>query len=195
MNRHRTWTVALTSESIGIEARPAMSAMSASPSTWTGSLRRVNDGSPLPAVTRLGLRYIDEIEVERVDELQDWRPWIREELLAGGLVEGFHTRDYLATVTLDVDPTRRLTVRYGRVSQPVVEPNGPLRITDSPVGPYSSWTSTASREPSTDEYLEFDAEEVLKVCLALHEPVRHVFDARDHSSAPRAFDFSKESQA
>lgn len=175
MNRSRTWSVTLTSEAIAVEtSRYLRYELFAEQVEWV--LRQVNAIAPLPAVTRLGLRYIDEIDIEGVDELEHWRPWINKDLLVGGLLDGYRTHDYLATVTLGVDALRRMVIRYGRVSQPVVEPNGVLRIDNNPQGPYFLLDIDSFWEPSADKYLEFNTEEVFDVCLELHDPVRDIFE-------------------
>lgn len=175
MNRERTWTISMSSESVAIEtSRYQRYERFANQLDWV--LERVHEHVGIPAVTRLGLRYIDEIVVEGAEELADWKPWITGDLLAGGLIDGYQTQEYLATAVLEVADDQRMTVRYGRVRQPVVDPNGPLRILSSPTGPYFLLDLDSYWEPSTDEFREFNPEEVREVTMRLHDPVRDIFE-------------------
>jgi uncharacterized protein (TIGR04255 family) len=174
-NRSRTWTVTMMSDTISIEtSRYQRYEKFAEQVEWV--LERVHNITPLPAVTRVGMRYIDEIEIEGADELGDWTPWINEHLIVGGLIDGYRTHDYVVQSLLEVDDFRRMVVRYGRITQPVVNPDGVLRIDNSPVGPYFLLDIDSFWEPSTDEFLEFKAEEVREVSLSLHDPIREIFE-------------------
>jgi len=175
MNRDRTRNVTLAGDSLAVEtSQYERYELFAEEIDWV--LERVHEVTPLPAVTRLGLRYIDEIDVEGVTTVADWNGWINRDLLVGGIVDGYETEDYLVQVALAVDELHRMTIRYGRVSQPVVDPNGVLRIDASPTGPYFLLDIDSFWEPSRDAFREFDAGEVRNVCLELHDPVRRIFE-------------------
>jgi uncharacterized protein (TIGR04255 family) len=188
MNMARTWNVTITSEAVAVEtSRYQRYEKFAEQVEWV--LERIDAVTPLPAVTRLGLRYIDEIEMPGVDNLADWQEWINPNLIVGGLVDEYRTHDYLAQALIEVDAFRRMAIRYGRISQPVVDPNGVLRIENSPTSPYFLLDIDSFWEPSRDEFREFNAEEVREVSLTLHDPVRVIFERaitpalRDHFSA------------
>lgn len=175
MNRERTTSVTVTGDSAALEtSRYERYEHFAAEIDWI--LHRIHAATPLPAVTRLGLRYIDEIQVDGVATLADWKNWINPDLVVGGVVEGYETRDYLAQMVLTIDEFRRMTIRYGRVSQPVVDPNGVLRINDSPTAPYFLLDIDCAWEPSGDGFKEFDPEEVTAVCMRLHDPIRDIFE-------------------
>ena len=175
MNRLRTWTVTVDSGAISVEtSRYQRYERFAAEVAWV--LERVHAVTPIPAVIRLGLRYIDEIEIEGVNALADWKDWIHHDLLVGGIIDDFQTNDYIAQASLELDALRRMTVRYGRVSQPVVNPDGVLKIYNSPTGPYFLLDIDSFWEPSRDEFLEYDAGTVNEVLMTLHEPVRVVFE-------------------
>jgi uncharacterized protein (TIGR04255 family) len=174
-NRERTWAISMTSEWIVLEtSRYKRYEKFAEQVDWI--LERVHEHVSIPAVTRLGLRYIDEIIVEGTETLEAWKPWITWDLIAGGMIEGFDTREYLVQATIDVADLQHLVVRYGRVSQPAANPTGTLRIANSPTEPYFLLDVDSFWEPSTDEFREFSAEEVRAVTLQLHDPVRDVFE-------------------
>jgi uncharacterized protein (TIGR04255 family) len=175
MNRERTKNVTLTSDSVALEtSRYVRYEDFAEEIDWV--LERVHAATPLPAVTRLGLRYIDEIQIEGIATLSDWKAWINPDLIVGGVVDGYETHDYLVQLVLAVDELHRMTIRYGRVSQPVVDPNGVLRIDESPTEPYFLLDIDSFWEPSRDGFKEFNATEVTEVCLRLHDPIRDIFE-------------------
>ena len=175
MNRSRTWTVTMTSDAVSIEtSRYQRYEKFAEQVGWI--LDRVHAATPIPAVTRIGMRYIDEIEIEGADELADWKPWINEHLIVGGLIEGYRTHDYIVQAALEVDEFKHMVVRYGRVTQPVVNPEGVLRIDRTPTAPYFLLDIDSFWEPSRDEFREFSADEVREVSLTLHHPIREIFE-------------------
>lgn len=175
MNRERTKSITLTGDWIAAETSEyERYERFAEEIDWV--LERVHAATPLPAVTRLGLRYIDEIQVEGVSDLADWKAWINPDLVVGGVVDGYETKDYLAQILLELDEQRRLTVRYGRVSLPTVDPNGPLRIAGSPTDPYFLLDIDSFWETTSDAFEEFDADVVRTECLRLHEPIRDIFE-------------------
>jgi uncharacterized protein (TIGR04255 family) len=175
MNRERTRSVTLTGDSVAVEtSQYERYERFAEEVDWV--LAQVNDSTPIPAVTRVGLRYIDEIEVEGVTSLSGWRPWINEDLIVGANINGYETKEYLTQLALVVDDVQQMTLRYGRVSQPVVDPKGVLRINGSPLGPYFLLDIDSFWEPSRDAFKEFDAVELRDVCLRLHDPIRDIFE-------------------
>lgn len=188
MNMSRTWNVTITGQTVAVETSHYQRYEKlAEEVEWV--LERIHAATPIPAVTRLGLRYINEIEMPNIETLADWKEWINPDLIVGGLIGEYRTHDYLAQALIEVDEFRRMAIRYGRISQPVVDPNGVLRIEDSPIGPYFLLDVDSFWEPSRDEYREFNAEEIREVSLTLHDPIRVIFERaitptlRDHFSA------------
>ena len=136
----------------------------------------IHEIGTLPAVQRMGLRYIDEIAVPGVEDVQGWHDYIVDDLLAPASFQGFETLDYRGALGLSVATDHAVAIRFGVVNAPVVDPNGPLRISNSPEGSYflldidSAWTAP------TAEFAEFDPELVLARCHELHDPVRTIFE-------------------
>jgi uncharacterized protein (TIGR04255 family) len=130
----------------------------------------------LPAIQRIGLRYIDEISAPGIKHARDWRDYIADELLAAATVEGYSTVDYRGALGLSVTDEHSVALRFGIVDTPVVDPSGPLRITESPPGTYflldidSAWTAPLG------EFPEFDSAAVLARAEELHEPIRDLFE-------------------
>lgn len=139
-------------------------------------LSAVEEVGPIPAVQRLGLRYIDEISVPDNDS-PDWAQYIDESLLRP--VEMFRdltTEDYRGALQLRAGDEHRVNFRYGVLREPVVNPDGPLRIADSPSGEYflidldSYWVAPEA------EFPEFQLSWVLDRCEELHDPLRAIFE-------------------
>lgn len=175
LDRRRTRTITLTDQGLTVETS-AYEKYEEFAGLVERALRIVNDVAALPAVLRIGLRYIDEIEVEGVHTVEAWKEYVEDDLLAPGIYHGYSTVEYRASVGLQVDEQHRVTLQFGVVDQPVVNPDGPLRIRRSPTGSYflldidSAWTA-----PS-EEFVEFDIEGVLQRSETLHDPVRAIFE-------------------
>jgi uncharacterized protein (TIGR04255 family) len=130
----------------------------------------------LPAVERVGIRYIDEIDPVDLSQPVDWADYIAPELLG---VSSFFSHEPIETNTAAVfaaAESQQLVLRYGVAQDPVVNPGGALHIERSPTGSYflididSGWNAPA------DDLPEFVVGEVLDVLDRLHAPVRDVFE-------------------
>lgn len=130
----------------------------------------------LPAIQRIGLRYIDEIVVPGVDDTSGWREYIADDLVAAARFEGYPTVEYRGALGLQVADQHVVAVRFGIVDTPVVDPGGPLQIPESPPGKYflldidSAWTAPAG------EFPEFETAGVLARTEELHGPIRSIFE-------------------
>lgn len=175
LDRDRTTTVTLTGEALTVETSRYERY-----ETFVALLGEVVSAVhglvEIASATRIGLRYIDEIALLGVTGIDGWRPWINDDLLIGGMLDGYKTTDYRAGMTVEVARDQTMSVGFGLVSEPLVNPNGPLRIADSPDGEYflldidSSWTAPPER------FLEFSVDEMLSRCERLHDPIRDVFE-------------------
>jgi uncharacterized protein (TIGR04255 family) len=175
LDRRRTETVTVTDQALTIETS-AYTRYEDFRAVIERALVAAHDVGQLPAALRVGLRYIDEIVVPGVRTVEEWRAYITDDLLVPALVEGYATLEYRGSLGLQVAEDSVVTVRFGVVEAPVVDPNGPLRIRGSPEGPYflldidSAWTAPQ------DEYLEFDVKGALDRSETLHEPIRMIFE-------------------
>jgi uncharacterized protein (TIGR04255 family) len=123
------------------------------------------------------LRYIDEIDSALLPQPVSWDRYIAPSLL--GAMTHFGTAPVELQTAAVFRPSTEDTVvlRYGIVNQPVVDPAGPLAITDPPAGEYflididSSWSAPA------DDLPEFSPNHVLERLDRLHAPVREAFEA------------------
>jgi uncharacterized protein (TIGR04255 family) len=138
-------------------------------------LSALHRAASIPAVQRVGLRYIDEITVPETSH--DWSRYIDESLLCPlGKFAEFSPGAYSGTLELRAGEQRTVTLNYGVFNEPVVNPDGALRIPKSPEGAYflidldSFWSAPLA------EFPEFQIQQVLQKCEQLHDPIRQIFE-------------------
>lgn len=174
LDRERSRAVALYDESVIVEtsAYVRFEELLELIGTVLGALHQA---APIPAVQRVGLRYIDEISVPETGH--DWGRYIDESLLCPlGKFADFSPGAYSGTLELAAGDQRTVNLNYGVFSEPVVNPDGALRIPRSPEGAYflidldSFWNAPQS------EFPEFQIQQVLEKCEQLHDPIRRIFE-------------------
>lgn len=125
-------------------------------------------------VTRLGMRYIDEIRVPGLAEPAEWAEWVHPSLLAPQ-VDGLMAKTWTSAAQYERGKDRRLVLRYGPADAPVVDPSGPLkRPTIPPPGPTFVLDFDSFWQPS--DIPAFLAADLLGTCDDLRAPVRSLFD-------------------
>jgi uncharacterized protein (TIGR04255 family) len=132
-------------------------------------------------VTRLGLRYIDEIRVPGMDpaHAKEWREWLDPSLLAPGLdpmrERGYEAVGWDGVAHYATGVERSLVLRYGARQGYAVQPRGTLsRPTPPPPGPYFVLDFDSFWEPA--DIPAFDAVALVDECDELRRPVRGLFD-------------------
>lgn len=133
----------------------------------------------IAAVSRIGLRYIDEIRVPKaIKRVADWHGYVAEGLIGPRALRaaGAVLSTSQGTLQFEVGTQKRLVMRYGAVVGQAVG-NAPLRLRRGPEpGPYflvdidSFWTAS---EP-LPHYILDDA---LGIADELHKPTRELFEA------------------
>ena len=133
-------------------------------------------------VTRIGLRYINEIRVPGVVEPPgNWREYIDSHLLApveGSFVAaaGLVPYTWQGVVQYGTGQHQAVTLRYGPSTGYAVPPNGPTRRKDPPEGGlFFLLDIDAFWVP--DEVPAFDPALILEICDRLHAPVKALFSA------------------
>jgi len=177
MDRERTCSATLFDESATLEASAYVRFEDFS-GLASRLLLAIDECAGIPSVQRLGLRYIDEIQVPGFEPaaVTDWSRYIAVQLLEptrdrSGVV------DYRVGVGLRIHDDHQVGFRYGMLEEPVVDPEGPLKISDSPTGPYflldfdSFWTAPE------DEFPPFEIGVVEERLLELHAPIRELFES------------------
>lgn len=125
-------------------------------------------------ITRLGMRYIDEIRVPTLEGSNPWDEWVGSSLLAPR-AEGLVTRTWTSAVQYDTGEDRRLVLRYGPAEGPVVDPAGPLKRRSAPAsGPVFVLDFDSFWQPT--DIPAFSAPELVVTCDDLRASVRALFD-------------------
>jgi uncharacterized protein (TIGR04255 family) len=132
-------------------------------------------------ITRVGLRYIDEIRVPSVKDLPgDWHGYIDEHLLATVAPDflektGLEPQAWQGLVQYSTGPDQNLQLRYGPQDGYAVDPNGPTRRKRRVApGPFFLLDSDSFWQPS-EEVPPFSADFIVDLCKRLHEPLEHIF--------------------
>jgi uncharacterized protein (TIGR04255 family) len=176
--RDRTMAIALTEGTLTIETTnyghyPKFR------ETLEKAIATVSDFLQPDGVTRIGMRYIDEIRIPEVSEAKDWSSWIdpsldapvSQEMLEAGLTPS----GWEGAAQYETGQNQRLVIRYGARSGFVVNPTTPLKRLNPPLpGPLFFFDFDSYWEP--EEIPEFNNVQVLERCDLLREPVRLLFD-------------------
>lgn len=137
------------------------------------------DMGAIAGVERVGLRYIDEIRVAiRVEQLEDWRGWVSDDLLAPlGVVRPHGTETMQGRIHIKTGPEEEALLTYGALTGHVVDDTGVLNLPfGAGEGPFflldidSFWTSQRKLD-------EFDLLTAVDVGDRLHGPVRQLFES------------------
>ncbi len=138
-----------------------------------------NLGPAIPGISRIGLRYIDEIRVgRRVVKPSDWVPYINPKLVGPLSLAGNSAQPdlYQGLLQFDFGEGRRAVVRFGAMKGQAVG-NAPLRRrSQSDAGQYFL-LDTDSFWSAGDAVPEYSVGRVLQSCDMLHGPVRGLFEA------------------
>jgi uncharacterized protein (TIGR04255 family) len=145
------------------------------------ALSTVADVAPnIPGITRVGLRYIDEIRVP--DPGSDQERWVRyvDARLSGAatvLLEGQTAMDMQAALQFDLGGGHSTVVRYGaRRGQAVGDTPLRRRQMNGPSGEYFLFDVDGFWAPG-DELPEFSVDGAMSTADRLHEPVRALFES------------------
>ncbi len=179
--RDRTMAIALTGNSVTVEATeyhhyPQFREIIEAAVDATTQVVRP-DG-----ISRIGMRYIDEIrvpEVTRVSDIPSWAKWLDPSLVAPKLTSmansGYTCSAWDGAVQFDVGEDRYLVFRYGPRPSYVVNPDGePKRTSPPPMRPVFMWDFDCFWTPS--DIPEFDPAVVVSTCDELRRPIRTLFD-------------------
>jgi uncharacterized protein (TIGR04255 family) len=176
LDRRRTKSVVLLSTAIALETS-AYVRFEDFAEVVAQVLEALHDLANIPGVLRVGLRYIDEIEVPGVEAPTDWAEYVTPDLLAPSRpFEDLELTEYQGALQFSVAERHAVGVRFGLHHTPVVDPNGPLRIERSPTHTYflldvdSAWTATPEEMPP------FSLDEIAELLERLHHPVRDIFE-------------------
>ena len=178
--RDRTLSVAITDASLTIETTKYRHYLD-----FRAVLARVFDAAAEllqpDGVSRVGMRYIDEIRVPDVDADRPsaWRRWLDASLLPpkldAMLNEAYEPAAWDGTVRYSTGPNQSLVLRYGARQGYGVRPRGSLsRLAAPRPGPLFVLDFDSFWEPQ--DIPEFDSALLIETCDELRTPVRTLFD-------------------
>ena len=131
-------------------------------------------------VSRIGLRYIDEIRVPGAGSgPEDWDGYINPSLLAAAAADlrptGMNPTTWQGLIQYQTDASYALNVRYGPQEGYAVDPQGlTRRKSAAPAGPYFLLDSDAFWS-GDDEIPEFEAGGILERCDRVHQAASDFF--------------------
>ena len=143
-------------------------------------LEAIQEVATPDGITRVGLRYVDEIRLpDPPVDLAGWDGWIDARLLAP-----FQLDD-------DVPTTGTVVVQYGQPPGYVtvfraspfpegraVQPGGPLRMpVETESGPFFLFDTDASWADPSREVPEFNSDRIASILDDLHGPCNRLFEA------------------
>ncbi|WP_289068354.1 TIGR04255 family protein [uncultured Bifidobacterium sp.] len=143
------------------------------------ALHALADTVAVDGVTRIGLRYIDEIRVpsEGDSGLPDWGEWVDRSLLGPSGVEvghGLAPAANTGTTVFSDDGEMMLVLRYGAQDAYVIGSTPQLRRPLPSPGPLFKLDIDSYWQP--EDVPEFDPDDILARSDKLHEPVRSMFE-------------------
>ncbi len=177
-NRAKTEAVGFTSESFAFETTQYsdFSRLRSVVELVCGVLQELHITSDL---TRIGLRYIDEIRVpEKIIELSQWESWVESTLVAKLDISsgGFPILAAQGATVYDLGEGKRLIFRFAALNQePVVEPQVLRRKQDHESGPFFVLDFDGFHSFSANDDATFSFERIIEVLSAVHAPAGELF--------------------
>ncbi len=179
--RDRTRAVAITDESVTIETT-AYTHYPVFRATLEKAIAAAAEVLLPDGITRIGMRYINEVRVGGIDETDPsaWSEWVEPSLLAPGLTQmkgdGFPPTAWEGAAQYQTGPDRKLVLRYGPRSGQMLNPAGPLRRPRlAEPGVFFLLDFDSFWEPS-DSIPEFVPSEIIEAGDQLRTPIRTLFD-------------------
>lgn len=141
------------------------------------------DIAPVDGVTRLGIRFIDEIRVPVTGAAIDWSEWVAESLIAPRLSTSelaLEVRQQQSVVEYVSGDNETLTVRFGQIDGPPAVASSPhlARPDLPPPGPYFLIdTDVAWAVQEGEAVPELSVDQIQAQMHRLHPPAKSVFEA------------------
>lgn len=143
------------------------------------AVKTIHDVVELNGLTRIGLRYFDEIRVPGVGEDPvDWNDYFARPLVDVfdlGIPLDLTPQTFNGMASFRTEMESTLVLRWGPRDGPAIDTKG-VRRTLPNTGPMFLIDIDSYWEPQ-DQIPPFDPKAVLDICDDLHEPVRDLFEA------------------
>jgi uncharacterized protein (TIGR04255 family) len=129
------------------------------------------------AVSRIGIRYIDELPLTELPE-GEFDGYFTESVLAPGLPvpDVGRPEEFMTTSRFTVAPDTNTVMRTGVLRTPVVSPEGPLSISRPTEGPFFLIDIDSAWQAMTTTPRRFEPSELVEALYSLHAPVRALFE-------------------
>lgn len=134
----------------------------------------------LAGVTRVGLRYINEIRVPaEILQPEDWRAYVAAPLLEPLRVfRSLPAAEMMGRLLFDFGDGRQVTMNHGAIRQgEVVMSGGPLRVKQKDTRQPFFLIDVDSSWSPLDGLADFSPEAMLDMCDRLRTPARDLFEA------------------
>jgi len=178
--RDRMTAVALTEESITVQTT-SYRHYPEFRQTLSRAVRAAAEVVGPDGVTRVGMRYIDEVRVPGIADGDParWLEWVDPSLLAPMLgpmgQAGLPVAGWEGAAQYLTGPEQKLVLRYATRTGYAVNPEGLLKRPRLPAsGPFFLLDFDSFWEPS--DIPEFEPERIMGVCDDLRAPIRKLFD-------------------
>lgn len=130
------------------------------------------------AVTRFGMRYIDEVHVpDPITSVSSWAPYVNPALIAAAGVVGERVSNLSSGFTLDLGEHRSINVRYGTSPKRALMSEGHLVLRERPDTPAFVLDIDAIFEPPQPQPTPVVGGLIAALADQLRPGARKVFDA------------------
>ena len=176
VNTQRTMSVALNANSVTVDA-VEYEHFEGFKDLLRYCFEALTSTVPDAYVTRVGLRYIDEIRAPGLEQTRDWSGWIADDLLASFNVLQDQTIAGLnGQMVFQIDEVTNLLLRWGEMQGiSVIAPNHPLRRPTIAPGRFFVLDADAFWQPTDAK--RFDTDSLIECLDRLHKPVGEIFQA------------------
>lgn len=176
-NAESTEAVTLTSNSVVVETT-AYRQFEDLQATMSQACQALVDANVVPALTRVGLRYIDEIRVpEPIADVRSWSGWIDPGMVGALSIapEGVPVRGLQGAVAFDLGNGGGLNIGYAAATQGTVVNHRFLRRPPFDPGPFFGLDFDGFVELRPDPAVFLDAVVVSDILAAVHAPIGAAF--------------------
>lgn len=155
-------------------------------------LERVAELDEIVGMSRIGLRYVNEIRIDGVgDNPSEWASFLTDSLVAPLRLVDEPLHSLEGAVVFRPGRDRNVTVRFGALRGRAVSPLGPLRVRDLGDGPFFLLDIDSFWETTPEELPEFRVTTVIETLDALHVSAQDVFEAAITNKVRNSFGASK----
>ena len=142
-------------------------------------LEAVETVATIQGVERIALRYVNEVRIPGVSDVAAWEPFIDPRWLGPALYPDHNPVSTAIRVEYSIADNITVVVQANAQppgAQPIVNPNGPLKIRETSGDRYFLLDSTGVWTPENAEVPRFAVDEILQHAGAVHAPLHDIFE-------------------